>query len=864
MVEFNRTPGPNQAPSYLNESKNVDRAQPNRAFEALFEGVGNTLRVAAAEKQSTEEQAIDKAVYKSHDQVSSEVILANTEANNLGADNFFQTSTGSPDVSNSIGRLERLSQAKAAGKISDTYYWSQLNSTTQSLRAKYPNQRQYIDQRVSQITGGTPANQLRNALQQDLEKQQRILQSQQTKQDTFVQNNLGLIPEGLLKAYNEGSPEAYTEIQYTVASRKRDDEDISATKARLELSSQQGKLNVEDAQQGAANNVNMVVSRFITDTASRAGVVNFNQLQDRITSFAGSGKAPTPEEQTQLLADFAQLKYQLGTQVRNALTQPDSNGKSWSTYLDPTRVKQLEEQGMAQINQLEDLITNQQYGLVNMVVNQHKAQMDSKVKNLVDQYPVYQNIEVLKRIGGDQLVSLSLTTDGGKLLGDATKALLQAQVTDSAVNGTSSLNKYAQELKQTTAKDPAAFQELISSHANIMLAKDTPDQVAIQVAQSMFGTDNTPFIQNFRTNGDKMAVFSKMSSPQMTAKIQELAKADPAVWQNYSNWSKQAFLTTFGGYIDSTQEGVTARPYTQINYDPTTSQFTFALTPEGQKAMGKAPVTSPITGPVTGGLMYAAESWMTSTVQSSVQELNRGISLIRPILEAEGADVNTEIVNLVKSKGLDTSMSKQDSFWSKLYRAAVSSDQSIRQNVGDTVRGQEPTGGSPFEAFFGEWTATPQNPASERPVLDFIGGAEAAGNYNAISGNAKNAEPLDTLTISQVLDLQKHMISNKDKFPSSAVGKYQFINGTLISLIRELDLDKDALFTPELQDRLGYSLLERRGLSRYRSGELSKDQFAKNLAQEWASLPLPSGRSYYEGDGTNKALVSYDDFIGQL
>lgn len=857
MVEFNRTPGPTPAPNYLNESRNVDRAQPNRAFEALFEGVGNTLKVGAAAKEQSDQQAIDQAVYQSHDTVTGEVNLANMEVANAGSSNFFQTSPASPEVDDAVGRIQRLSQARGAGKISDTYYWSQLQTTVQGLRSKYPNQRDYIDQKVSQVTGGTPANQLRNSLQQDLARQQQKVESQQTKQDTFVRQNLGYIPEGLLKSYNEGNPEAFNQIQFTVASRQRDEQDVAANKARLELASSQGKATVEMAQQGASDNVNMVVSRFITDRASRAGVTSFNALADRIAGFTGTGKSPSAEEQAQILAQFSQLKYELGTQIRGALTAPDANGKSWSTYLDPTRVKQLEEQGMAQLNQLEDLLVNQQYGLVNMVVNQQKAQTDARVKGLLDNYPVFQNIEALKRIGGDQLVSQSLSVGGGKLLNDATIALIQAQVTDSAATGSKPMDQYAQELKKATDKDPAAFSTMVNAHVNTLMAKDTNPEVALNMARSMFGQNNTVFIQNFRTNQDKMAVFSKMSSPEVTKKMQDLSAADPTVWQNYSNWSKGAFLAVFGGYIDGTQEGVNSRPYTDVTYDPVSSQFSWNMTEAGRASQRS------LTGFVSGG--NALDSWRNSTLDTSIRELNRGISLIRPILEAEGSDVNAEIMNLVKSKGLDTSTNRPDSFWSKLYRGIVSAEGAMKQNVSDSVRGKSPTGGSPFAAFFGEWTATPVNPRSEVAVLDFIGGAEAAGNYNAISGNAKNQEPLDKLTVNQVFELQNYMKSNPQQgFLSSAVGRYQFINSTLKGLISELNIDGEALFTPELQDRLGHALLERRGLSRYRSGQLSREDFAKNLSQEWASLPLPSGASFYQSDGVNKATVSYEDFLGAL
>ncbi|RVJ15273.1 hypothetical protein CN184_31940, partial [Sinorhizobium medicae] len=71
---------------------------------------------------------------------------------------------------------------------------------------------------------------------------------------------------------------------------------------------------------------------------------------------------------------------------------------------------------------------------------------------------------------------------------------------------------------------------------------------------------------------------------------------------------------------------------------------------------------------------------------------------------------------------------------------------------------------------------------------------------------------------------------------------------------------------PDLQDRLAYKLLVRRGYPEYIVGKISLVQFAENLAKEWASFPLlvatkgseravRRGQSYYASDGLNKALV---------
>ena len=142
---------------------------------------------------------------------------------------------------------------------------------------------------------------------------------------------------------------------------------------------------------------------------------------------------------------------------------------------------------------------------------------------------------------------------------------------------------------------------------------------------------------------------------------------------------------------------------------------------------------------------------------------------------------------------------------------------------------------------------------SKNALLDLIGKHESHGDYNIVYGG-KHVNLTD-MTVDQVLQWQRNYVNQGS--PSSAAGKYQFIRGTLSSLKRELHLTGNEKFTPELQDRLATALLERRGYSDYLSGKISATKFMNNLSKEWASLPKDhTGRSYYEGDGLNKALTS--------
>jgi muramidase (phage lysozyme) len=144
-----------------------------------------------------------------------------------------------------------------------------------------------------------------------------------------------------------------------------------------------------------------------------------------------------------------------------------------------------------------------------------------------------------------------------------------------------------------------------------------------------------------------------------------------------------------------------------------------------------------------------------------------------------------------------------------------------------------------------------------------VGTADRRG-YDIIYANkqGKLQKPITSMTIAELQAAQ----SGNWPAVSTASGGYQFMRATLAGLRKELKLRDSQIFTPDLQDRLGYHLLKRRGYETWMAGRLSDVGFALNLAKEWASFPvlapvqgqrrkLKRGQSYYSGDGLNKALV---------
>lgn len=151
-------------------------------------------------------------------------------------------------------------------------------------------------------------------------------------------------------------------------------------------------------------------------------------------------------------------------------------------------------------------------------------------------------------------------------------------------------------------------------------------------------------------------------------------------------------------------------------------------------------------------------------------------------------------------------------------------------------------------------------------LLDFIAQPESGGNYNIVWGGIKIKDqpkkPITKMTIQEVLDWQDSI----DKFYNSeAAGRYQIMEDTLRTLPPAAGLLKSDLFDEAGQDALATVLLKRRGLDKYLSGEMTTEDFANNLAKEWASLTVVTGtkkgRSFYAGDGLNRSHVSVEAFL---
>lgn len=144
---------------------------------------------------------------------------------------------------------------------------------------------------------------------------------------------------------------------------------------------------------------------------------------------------------------------------------------------------------------------------------------------------------------------------------------------------------------------------------------------------------------------------------------------------------------------------------------------------------------------------------------------------------------------------------------------------------------------------------------------------KAEGDYGVVNtgklGGYKAARVnLEGMTVAQVMEAQSRGDFN-------AAGRYQIIGSTLRDAAKTLGLSGNEMFDRATQDRIFVEYLlkhKRKAIWNYINGK-SDDLHGAMLAlsQEWASFADPrTGKSYYDGDGVNKASVGINQAAALL
>lgn len=585
-------------------------------------------------------------------------------------------------------QVQRLQAAYSQGKIGETYYMTQLEAMNRSIRAKYPGFRDEVDAMVQNITGVTPANSLRKAIEHDLNAAQTQSDAMNKMRIEFIKSNLGYLGPEVMKREAEGKPYSMAELMTMVQPQKIAEQNMSLVKAQLEVKKAQGNAKSEDAL-AVANEVIGSMDQKLMNSTSKNGISINGWLSERLNELK-ENKTLTPEKEAQLKAEFLQMKtgyFNALNEMFNQPLQPGSKHTLASAIADPGKQKQLTDLAMEKFNNIEASLTNKDYGLLYQTANTINSINNSDAKRLMEKYDTVRAVSAIAKMPGMANVLQNVMTSKPELYSDLQNQLSSAISIHNLTGGvhqpkgaTSTVDDLNTFASAPGGRTPAGMNRFLMDRANEVSNLAIPADMRLNAAKKLFSPENSKFIFKFTDPDSKLKMFNYLTSPQVTQSMQELGKKEPALWDNYSRWSMGSFALAFREKMNDVNN-VNYREWIGIKWNEKANKYEVYPTDKGQEELAKAP----------NGAGGVAIRWLEQrknfNVENAVNSVNAGIQQISPILKANGFNPAEEIPKL--TRGIMIKDQKQHGIWNDLVNAA-----SVKP--GQEMFGTEGFGGTPL------------------------------------------------------------------------------------------------------------------------------------------------------------------------
>lgn len=568
MAEFNPQLPDMGTPDFTGASRGTG---PNRAFEALFSGLGDTFQNVTNARDAENVRQIE-------DQVRAGVEETNTE---------FGYDPPPPGMSDGLDRMKTLQTAMEQGKISETNYYGRLAAQVKSLREQFPRYENVIDQTIMSVTGVRPANAYRDALLRGFKDLQDQASDQQKAWDQWVKQN-----EGEIAMITGGdyfaNPDKYDKdkLRATVAQHKGQREIIDSRKSQLELLKSQGDHNEEEAKRTMSQDFGLIVG-----TELNRGIgANRADFQEIINQFMAGNN-------TDLEGTVAVIGQAEGT-IRAVLIK---RGQEYVTKGLATQdeVNKSIDDAMYPITKAKEAIAGGDFKYAGRFASINKYVTDRNLNRLFEQSPVAQ-------VGaGLNELNQSLGDDFFRANADAISTVA-AELAGRAAGGMGNpLGDVIKSGDQKVARATIDTALRVLSDPNV-----TPDQMSNLVEQ-FFGTSGTNLMDPKVVSADDLeAVYTKLLSPEVTKSI--ASKGSAADKEKYTEWALEKFraIPEFRRIAGDMTDSVEAMKSAKLVYDPSTNRIDIAtaesgsamLQPFGTSAIGNTKVLRRLTGSMNKAL----------------------------------------------------------------------------------------------------------------------------------------------------------------------------------------------------------------------------------------------------------------------
>lgn len=639
-------------PSYIGYSKEGDA---DKTLKTLFSGVANLIDLKSnywEEKTKDEADSIaEKEVAGVTEGESSETLIREEAATT--------PSTADADAKNLVTSGSKLRQAYEEGRITESYYWSQMEAKIKTLKARYPGEMgRRIEASIKASLGANPAARATEAKRDEYKSKLAVANESEKAFAQEVKENQKFLPVDYWQRMQAGNPYTMLETRAYITDQKQMDLKDERRRASLAEAVQQGNLTEEKAVGSAIEEVTGYTNRILTGTADTE-----KQFSDLLKKAQTKGKDFSPDEQMALRQAFANLRFKVAEGTENILGRswPDNKSTYYNQIKSPEKIRQIRETAMARIDQLEKYINDKDFGLLNADINRTKALKDEANRAVLESSDTIRIMQAAKDAGAGDLLNSMLfeSAEGAKLRNSTVKALRDIKLASRMAGESVSLSEDMRDASKLSVtkkeKNQLNFQLVKDSIATITSPQATPD-VQSNTARYLFGPKNADFLSTLKAD-QRTQVYTRLVSPEMTKTMLKVKEHDQEAWNQYRQWAVDSFGSLFRDLAAGVSEGITQRPWIDVKWDGKQNQFVVSTTEQGRR-QGKLGLT--------GLIPKLTEGYFTASTNRTIDEFNRQIKALEPILKADNYEMGEELLGLMNQMGIDAMAPKDASFWGKL------------------------------------------------------------------------------------------------------------------------------------------------------------------------------------------------------
>lgn len=656
MAEFN--PGTGASATQVPDMTGASRGSlPDRSFEILFSGIGDAIEAGVQTTDNYIQSSIEDNTRDSFERLNQEFGLTEDQV--------------PADLTQSAEGLQRIAMAHQQGRVTQEYYYQRLASTAKGLRAKYPGYEKEVDDIIQKVTGTRPANAFRDAMFANIEATNRALASSQDNFQKWVlqDGNIGYVQMAFPDYFDNPSKYSPEEIHAGVAKIKGQEQTWQSQKLQLEG-------NKEYADQALNERLNQFTGSLL-EGQSRALGMSSQDFMQKLHQFSTKG-GMQPEEKIEFSNQFEQFI----SAARTALIKETSD-PAFQKLFSSTELRDKREAALQPLLEIRELIASDQYDGAAVLLARLNNMQNQARQALYKQDPRLLAVDTFAKVSpeaGQWLLNDIMSVQGGP-----TSYFEKVAITDimaGIIGGDDTIN----EAMQRVMDNKASTGESKNTQAGAVVQKFTgviksgtltPEELAKVVTQNYTTSEKDVFSMvdgSLDKNGNSqyLRLYHEMFNPEITSAIVKSGDANALRAYTEAAVDKFQAIPEFRKAAADLGENIDYGKFLRARYDEGTNRLILEADQGAISNMG-----------------FFSKSDNRGFVNRAVKAkdaLNQALSIVAPIIEANGGNETEGIQTLIKNMAIDLEPQDRGGFFNWL-NTALDRELTRLRGGGDNSRG---------------------------------------------------------------------------------------------------------------------------------------------------------------------------------